>query len=98
MFAYKDKVDLALGVAIGSSTQVALCVLPALVIVGWMLNKDLDLNFGDFEASTLFASVIAVTFAIKAGKSNWLVGAALVVAYLIVAVAFWVHVDEKLDS
>jgi Ca2+:H+ antiporter len=98
VFAMKGKVDLALGVAIGSSTQVALCVLPLLVIIGWMIGKDLDLDFGGFEASTLFVSVVSVTFAIKDGKSNWLVGAALMTAYLIIAIAFWAHTDEDLDS
>lgn len=98
MFAWKGKVDLALGVAVGSSTQVALCVLPLLVILGWMGGKDLDLDFGAFESSTLFVSVVSVTFAIKDGKSNWLVGAALLTAYLIIAVAFWAHTDEDLDS
>ncbi|RYH19733.1 hypothetical protein EON65_25630 [archaeon] len=98
MFAWKGKVDLALGVAIGSSTQVALCVLPMLVIIGWMINKDLDMDFGAFEASTLFLSVVSVTFAIKDGKSNWLVGTALLTAYLIISVAFWAHKDEDLDS
>lgn len=98
MFAWKGKVDLALGVAIGSSTQVALCVLPFLVILGWVIDKDLDLDFGSFESSTLFVSVVAVTFAIKDGKSNWLLGLTLMVAYLIIAVAFWAHTDEDLDS
>lgn len=98
MFAYKGKVDLSLGVAIGSSTQVALCVLPFLVIIGWMINKDLDMDFGSFESSTLFVAVVSVTFAIKDGKSNWLVGLALIVAYLIISCAFWAHTDEDLDT
>ncbi len=98
MFAWKGKVDLSLGVAIGSSTQVALCVLPLLVIIGWMIDKDLDLDFGAFEASTLFVTVVSVTFAIKDGKSNWLIGVALLTAYVIIAIAFWAHADEALDS
>ena len=70
MFAMKNKVDLTLGVAIGSSTQISLMVLPLLVIIGWMIDKDLDLNFGPFAASTLGLSVITVTFAIKDGKDE----------------------------
>lgn len=98
MFAWKGKVDLALGVAIGSSTQVALCVLPLLVILGWFSDHDLDLNLGAFESSSLFISVVSTTFAIKDGSSNWLVGTALLVAYLIIAVAFWAHHEEDLGS
>lgn len=98
MFAWKGKVDLALGVAIGSSTQIALCVLPLLVILGWMMGKDLDLNFGGYEAVCVLLTVISVTFAIKDGQSNWLVGATLVAAYFIVAIGFWAHINEPLDS
>jgi Ca2+:H+ antiporter len=98
IFAMKGKLDLSLGVAIGSSTQIALCVLPLLVIIGWMLDKDLTLNFGPFEASSLFLSVVSVTFTIKDGVSNWLLGAALIGAYIIIAIGFWAHVNEPLDS
>jgi Ca2+:H+ antiporter len=98
MFAMKGKLDLSLGVAIGSSTQIALCVLPLLVILGWMMDKDMNLNFGGYEASTLFISVISVTFAIKDGTSNWLIGATLIGAYIVVAIGFWAHVNEDLDS
>eukprot|EP00598_Pedospumella_elongata_P005581 CAMPEP_0184973052 /NCGR_PEP_ID=MMETSP1098-20130426/4959_1 /TAXON_ID=89044 /ORGANISM="Spumella elongata, Strain CCAP 955/1" /LENGTH=442 /DNA_ID=CAMNT_0027495475 /DNA_START=27 /DNA_END=1352 /DNA_ORIENTATION=- len=77
VFATKNKLDLSLGVAIGSSTQIALCVLPLLVIIGWCGGYDLSLNFGSYEAATLLLSVISVTFAIKDGKSNWLLGLTL---------------------
>jgi Ca2+:H+ antiporter len=98
VFATKGKVDLTLGVAIGSSTQIALCVLPLLVIIAWMCNKDLTLDFGGFEGASLFFSVVAVTFVIKDGTANWLLGAALIGAYFIIACAFWAHLNEPLDS
>jgi Ca2+:H+ antiporter len=97
MFAMKGKLDLSLGVAIGSSTQIALCVLPFLVLVGWCGGYDLSMNFGSFEAGTLFLSVIAVTFAIKDGHSNWLLGLTLCAAYLVIAVGFWAHNNEELN-
>ncbi|KAJ1420218.1 Sodium/calcium exchanger protein-domain-containing protein [Ochromonadaceae sp. CCMP2298] len=96
MFAAKGKLDLSLGVAIGSSTQIGLCVLPLLVIIGWIGGYDLSLNFGDFESATLFLSVVAVTFAIKDGYSNWMLGISLVFAYIIIAMGFWAHHDEEL--
>jgi Ca2+:H+ antiporter len=98
MFAYKGKVDLALGVAIGSSTQIALCVIPLLVILGWMMGKDLDLNFGTYEATTTLLTVIAVTFAIKDGRSNWLTGATLIAAYIVISFGFWAHNNDSLSS
>lgn len=96
IFAMKNKLDLSLGVAIGSSTQIALCVLPFIVLIGWILNKDMDLNFGAYESICLFLSVISVTFAIKDGTSNWLLGAALIIGYLIIALGFWAHTNESL--
>jgi Ca2+:H+ antiporter len=96
MFAMKNKLDLSLGVAVGSSTQVALMIVPLLVLLGWCMNKDMTLDFSAFEAITLFLSVIIVTFAISHGRSNWLVGALLIGAYLIISIGFWVHDDEKL--
>lgn len=98
MFAMKGKLDLSLGVAIGSSTQIALCVLPLLVIIGWCGRYDLSMNFGSFEAGTLLLSVISVTFAIKDGNSNWLLGLTLCAAYLIIAVGFWAHHDQDLNA
>lgn len=98
IFAMKGKLDLSLGVAIGSSTQIALCVLPLLVLIGWMMDKDMNLNFGGYESTSLLISVISVTFAIKDGQSNWLVGATLIGAYIVIAIGFWAHVNEPLDS
>lgn len=97
MFAVKGKLDLSLGVAIGSSTQIAVCVLPLIVLIGWVLNKDMDLNFGAYEASTMLLSVIAVTFAIKDGHSNWLLGVTLIAAYLVVSVGFYAHKNDNLQ-
>lgn len=97
MFAMKGKLDLSLGVAIGSSTQIALCVLPLIVLIGWALDKDMDLNFGAYEGASLLLSVVSVTFAIKDGHSNWLLGATLIAAYFVISVGFWAHKNDKLD-
>lgn len=47
--AYKDKMDLAIGVAVGSSMQIALFVTPFLVILGWIIG--VDMNLGNFDVS-----------------------------------------------
>lgn len=68
----QNKLDLSLGVAIGSSTQIALMVLPLLVVLGWLLGKPMSLNFHQFETATLMTTVIIVTFAIKARfRGQW---------------------------
>ena len=96
VFALRNKLDMSLGVAVGSSTQIAVFVLPLLVVIGWMTNKSLSVNFQPVEVASVFVTVILVTFAMKDGKSNWLVGLVLLVAYAVIAACLWVHNDEDL--
>ena len=72
--AWKDKMDLAIGVAIGSSLQIALFVTPFLVILGWIIDVPLTLYFQTFETVAFFISGLVVTFLIQDGKSNYLEG------------------------
>lgn len=88
--AMKDKMDLAIGVAIGSSMQVALFLIPLLVIIGWgMGNEYMNLAFDDFQVVVLFVSVLLVNYLISDGKSHWLEGMLLVCLYFIIAVCTW---------
>lgn len=72
--AVKDKMDLAMGVAIGSSMQIALFVTPFLVILGWIMDKPMTLHFETFETVVFFLSVLVVTYVVQDGKSNYLEG------------------------
>ena len=72
--AYKDKMDLAIGVAIGSSLQIALFVTPFLVILGWIIDVPMTLHFQVFETMAFFLSGLVVTLLIQDGKSNYLEG------------------------
>jgi calcium/proton exchanger cax len=72
--AWKDKMDLAIGVAIGSSLQIALFVTPFLVILGWIMDRDMTLHFETFETVAFFLSTLVVTLLIQDGKSNYLEG------------------------
>jgi Ca2+:H+ antiporter len=76
--ASKNKMDLALGVALGSSLQIALLVTPALVLLGWVVGQPMSLSFEPFGAGVFFLSVIVVTGLIQDGDSNYLEGAMLV--------------------
>ncbi|OBT55245.1 calcium/proton exchanger [Pseudogymnoascus sp. 24MN13] len=85
--ATKNKVDLAIGVAVGSSIQIALFVTPFIVLLGWMMDKPMSLYFTLFETVCLFVSAFIVNFLVLDGRSNYLEGALLCAAYVIIAVA-----------
>ena len=72
--AWKDKMDLAIGVAVGSSLQIALFVTPFLVILGWIMRVPMTLHFQTFETVAFFISGLVVIFLIQDGKSNYLEG------------------------
>lgn len=95
--ASKNKMDLAIGVAVGSSIQIALFVTPVIVLLGWVLNKDMSLYFSLFETVSLFVSAFIVNFLVLDGRSNYLEGALLIAAYVIIALAafFYPNSDEQ---
>ncbi|KAK5174275.1 Vacuolar membrane antiporter with Ca2+/H+ and K+/H+ exchange [Saxophila tyrrhenica] len=92
--AYKDKMDLAVGVAIGSSMQIALFVTPFLVILGWIVGQPMTLNFEGFETVVFFLSVLVVNYLIQDGKSNYLEGCMCLGTYIIIAIAFYVYPED----
>eukprot|EP00735_Rhodelphis_limneticus_P010943 TRINITY_DN394_c0_g1::TRINITY_DN394_c0_g1_i1::g.7558::m.7558 TRINITY_DN394_c0_g1::TRINITY_DN394_c0_g1_i1::g.7558 ORF type:complete len:454 (+),score=95.08,sp/Q99385/VCX1_YEAST/45.69/5e-97,Na_Ca_ex/PF01699.19/99,Na_Ca_ex/PF01699.19/9.4e-20,Na_Ca_ex/PF01699.19/1.4e-24,SBF/PF01758.11/5.5e+03,SBF/PF01758.11/1.1e+03,SBF/PF01758.11/0.3,SBF/PF01758.11/2.7e+03 TRINITY_DN394_c0_g1_i1:61-1362(+) len=87
--AMKGKMDLSIGVALGSSIQIALFVIPLLVIVAWMWDLPLSLDFHAFEAVVLIVSVFVVNSVVGDGSSTWLEGAMLIGAYCIIAIAYY---------
>ncbi|KAK5452103.1 hypothetical protein LTR55_012195, partial [Exophiala xenobiotica] len=90
--AIKDKMDLAIGVAVGSSMQIALLVLPLVVVLGWILDKDdMTMFFDGFQVALLFVAVLLVNYLMADAKSNWLEGVLLMILYIITAVAAWYY-------
>lgn len=83
--AYKGMMDLALGVAVGSSTQIALFVVPCAVIFGWVYNQPMNLAFRQFDTVCQMLSVFLVSQVLQHGNTNWLHGAMLVTVYLFIA-------------
>lgn len=72
--ACKDKMDLAIGVAVGSSMQIALLVIPFVVVLGWIMGNDkMNLAFDGFQIAVLFVAILLVNYLIQDGKSHWLV-------------------------
>lgn len=89
--AMKDKMDLSLSVAVGSSMQIALFVAPVLVITGRILGKPMDLDFKPFELVAVVVSVLIANSISSDGKSNWLEGTLLLAAYTVLGFAFYFH-------
>ncbi|KAF5978336.1 Ca2+:H+ antiporter [Fusarium coicis] len=95
--ALRDKMDLAMGVAVGSSIQIALLVTPFLVIVGWIIGAPMTLHFETFQTVAFGVSVLVVSYIVQDGKSNYLEGAMLMGLYIIIALAFYATPSDVLD-
>jgi Ca2+:H+ antiporter len=89
MFAMRNKVDVTLEIAIGSSTQIALFVAPALVFISLAVGHPMDFIFSTFEVAAVALSTILVFMISSDGRSNWLEGAQLTGAYVIMAISFY---------
>ena len=87
--AYQNKMDLSLGIAIGSGLQIALFVTPVLVWISVLLGNPMTLVFNGYELAGLIgAAMIAVLISVD-GESNWLEGAQLIALYLMLGISFF---------
>jgi Ca2+:H+ antiporter len=89
--AMKDKMDLSISIAIGSSLQIALFIAPVLVLAGYVMGKPMDLNFNPFELVAVMVSVLIANSISSDGRSNWLEGTLLLAAYVVLGFAFYFH-------
>jgi Ca2+:H+ antiporter len=87
--ARKGKMDLSIGIAAGSGTQIALFVVPILVISGILLNRPFNLVFTVFEIASILLAAIVLNLIAHDGKSNWFEGVMLIAVYLIIAIGFF---------
>ena len=87
--AGKDKMDLSLAIAIGSSVHIAVFVAPLMVLFAWVMGVNLSLEFGILETAATFMSVLVANFMLNDGKTNWLEGVMLLACYLILALSFF---------
>lgn len=87
--AMKGMMDLSLGVAVGSSTQIALFVVPCSVLFGWAFNKPMSLDFRNFDTACQMLSVFLVSQVLQHGNTNWLHGAMLMATYVLIAIMSW---------
>ncbi|KAL5710277.1 Vacuolar cation/proton exchanger 3 [Ranunculus cassubicifolius] len=89
IFALKDELDISLGVALGSATQISIFVVPLVVTVAWIgdIRMDLDLNL--LETGTLALSIVVTAFTLQDGKSHYMKGLVLIFCYIVIAVCFF---------
>jgi len=86
----KNKMDLSVGIALGSSIQIALFVAPALVLLSYFIApQPLELSFNRAETGSLFMGVLIGTLVCGNGQSNWYKGVQLVTVYTIIALMFY---------
>jgi Ca2+:H+ antiporter len=89
MMAMKNRMDLAVSIAVGSAIQVALLVGPLLVLLGVVLKKPMDLSFTVMEVASVAVAVGIASSVMQDSESNWLEGAFLLIAYAVIGVAFF---------
>jgi len=90
LVARKDKMDLAVNIAIGSGAQIALFVAPVLVLCSFFIGPGpMPLVFNGFELGGLLFAVLLANYVTQEGRSNWFEGVQLLAAYVVLAVTFY---------
>jgi calcium/proton exchanger cax len=92
--AMRNKMDVAIGVTIGSSIQIATLITPLVVLLGWALRKEMTLFFTLFETACLFVSAFTVNFLVLNGRSNYMEGILLCAVYVIMCVVAFFYPDN----
>ncbi|KAI3781611.1 hypothetical protein L2E82_11629 [Cichorium intybus] len=93
IFAFKNKLDITLGVALGSATQISIFVVPMSVIVSWIIGIKMDLDFNLLETGCLALTIIATAFTLQDGTSHYLKGVVLLLCYFVIGASFFVSVS-----
>ena len=91
IFAFKNKLDITLGVALGSATQISMFVVPVCAIVGWILGIKMDLNFNLLETGSLALAIIVTAFTLQDGTSHYMKGLVLLLCYIVIGACFFVQ-------
>jgi Ca2+:H+ antiporter len=90
LVAHKNKMDLAVNIAVGSSAQVALFVTPALVLLSFVFGDfPLALVFNGYEIGAMLFAVLIANFLVQEGESNWFEGVQLLAVYVVLGFVFY---------
>nr|GMC79112.1 vacuolar cation/proton exchanger 3 [Ipomoea batatas] len=95
IFAFKNKLDISLGVALGSATQIGIFVIPLTVIVAWIIGIKMDLAFSTMETTALALSIIVTAFTLQDGTSHYLKGLVLLLCYVVIGASFFVNQESS---
>ncbi|XP_047330320.1 vacuolar cation/proton exchanger 3-like [Impatiens glandulifera] len=90
IFAFKNKLDISLGVALGSATQISLFVFPLCVIVAWITGTNMDLHLHLLETGSLALSILVTAFTLQDGTSHYMKGLVLLLCYIVIGTCFFV--------
>ncbi|KVI11879.1 Calcium/proton exchanger CAX, partial [Cynara cardunculus var. scolymus] len=91
IFAFKNKLDISLGVCMGSASQILMFVVPLCVIVAWIMGIPMNLDFGFLETGCLAFSILLTAFSLQDGSSHYLKGVVLALAYIAIGACFFVQ-------
>jgi len=91
LMALKNKMDLSVGIATISSAQIALFVMPLLVLASFAIGTPMTLAFEKFEVVAIILAVATVSMIARDGESNWYEGVLLLLLYAIIGVGFYFH-------
>lgn len=89
LMAVRNKMDISINIAIGSSLQIALFVAPLLIFASYLFGRPMDLEFTVPEVVAVVASIIIVEQISSDGESNWIEGLQLLSVYAVLAVLFY---------
>ncbi|TYG55741.1 hypothetical protein ES288_D08G007100v1 [Gossypium darwinii] len=99
IFAFKNKLDISLGVALGSATQISMFAVPLCVVVGWIMRIKMDLDFNLLETGCLALTILVVAFTLQDGTSHYMKGVVLCLCYAAISACFFVHkIPAPLDQ
>lgn len=91
IFAFKNKLDITLGVALGSATQIAMFVVPLCVTVAWIMGVKMDLNFNLLETGSVALAIIVTGFTLQDGTYHYMKGLVLLLCYVVIGACFFVQ-------
>jgi Ca2+:H+ antiporter len=83
-FAHRQKMDLAINVAVGSGIQISLFMAPAMILGAWMIGRDLSLYFDMFQVVTLLVTLLIITVMLLSGRCHYLLGMLLCTCYVVI--------------
>ncbi|CAL9186757.1 unnamed protein product [Musa hybrid cultivar] len=98
IFAFKNKLDITLGVSLGSATQISMFVVPLSVIVAWTMGIKMDLDLELLETGSLIMAILITAFTLQDGTSHYLKGLVPLLCYLAIGACFFVSKSPAITT